>query len=46
MKTGPYEPIGTYGDQTQKPVSVTLCQFDPDLRRHVSRHEEALQISV
>jgi len=27
---------------TQKPVGVTLCQFDSDLRNHVFRHEKAL----
>jgi len=28
-------------NRTQTPVGVTLCQFDSDLRHHVSRHEEA-----
>jgi len=27
--------------QTQKPVGVTLCQFDSDLRHHLFRHEKA-----
>ena len=26
--------------ETQKPVVVTLCQFESDLRRHIFRHEE------
>ena len=46
MITGQDEPIGTHSDQTQKPVGVTLCQFDSDLRHHVFRHEKALWLYV
>ena len=32
--------------RTDKPVGVTLCQFDSDLRHHVFRHEKYPQAEI